>query len=258
MPRLTVAAAAVAAALVIAAFAAEPGNLPVLRTAANHPVQYYVSLPEGWSADRKWPILLAVDASYGDFYSHAERFAKARKSAPFIVVVPFLTNGREVPAPQRREKYHYSADTWRRIEKEGWLNFDVAALDTVVAEVRAQYGGEGKPFLTGWGQGGTTLVWTLVFTHPERWRAVALACPYFDIGDALKPSQSPERGALPVTVFHGESDFLRVNASLDAHWEKARALADQHSFKVTRVLVKDKYHEPLADDVVAFFSKLAQ
>ena len=28
---------------------------PVLKTANRHPMQYYISLPKGWAATKKWP-----------------------------------------------------------------------------------------------------------------------------------------------------------------------------------------------------------
>jgi hypothetical protein len=248
--------AAVALLASCAAFAeSDLSGLPALKTASRHPVQYYLSLPKGWSSQKQWPVLLAIDASYGDFYANVERFSRARKNGPFIIVVPFLTDGRSVSASERNTKFHYSPEVWRQIDKESPLAFDLAALDAILAEVRSQYGGEEKPFLTGWGQGGGPITWTLVLTQPERWRGVALACPYFQAEDTIKVSDRPERVDLPVTVFQGESDFLRVNAGLDAQWEKAKKLAEAHGYRnLSRVLVPEKFHDPLADEVVQFFN----
>jgi hypothetical protein len=250
------ACAAVALLASCSAFAeSDSSGMPALKTASRHPVQYYLSLPKGWSSQKQWPVLLAIDASYGDFYANVERFSRARKNGPFIIVVPFLTDGRSVSTNERNWKFHYSPEVWRRIDKEGPLSFDLAALDTILAEIRTQYGGEEKPFLTGWGQGGGPIAWTLIFTQPERWRAVALACPYFQAQDTIKVSERPERVDLPVMVFQGESDFLRVNAGLDAQWEKAKKLAEAHGYKnLSRVLVPEKFHDPLAGEVVQFFN----
>src|SRR5262245_38888756 len=30
---------------------------PQLKTASNHPIQYYLSLPEGWTPARRWPVV---------------------------------------------------------------------------------------------------------------------------------------------------------------------------------------------------------
>src|SRR5579859_7739150 len=187
------ACSAVALLISCAAFAeSDLSGLPALKTAAHYPVQYYLSLPKGWSAQKQWPVLVAIDASYGDFYANVERFSRARKNGPFIIVVPFLTDGRSVSASERNTKFHYSPEVWRQIDKEGPLAFDLAALDAILAEVSSQYGGEEKPFLTGWGQGGGPIAWTLVLTQPERWRGVALACPYFQAANTIKVSDRPE------------------------------------------------------------------
>ena len=135
--------------------------------------------------------------------------------------------------------------------------FDLAALDAVLGEVQTQYGGEQKPFLTGWGQGGGNMVWELLFSQPERWTAVALSCPHFKAEDTAKASDRPERANLPVKVFQGESDFLRSAANLDEEWDKAKQAAEQHGYKgLTRVLIPDKYHEQFPDEVVAFFKSV--
>lgn len=237
------------------AFAADdPTRYPVLKTASRYPVQYYLSLPKTWSADKKWPVLLAIDASYGDFIAQIDRFVKARKDSPFIIVVPYLTMGRTIAPDERKAKFHYSPEVWRRIEKEGAQVFDLAAIDAVLAEVRTQYGGEDKPFLTGWGQGGGNMTWSLIFTQPERWRAVAASCPHFQSQDAAKVSGNPERVNLSIKVFQGESDFLRSAANLDAEWDRAKEVADKHGYKnLSRVLIPDKYHDPFADQVMDFF-----
>ena len=253
---------ALAAALVAGgwAFAIDnPSRFPVLKTATHHPVQYYVSLPKTWTPDRRWPLVVAIDASYGDFYAEIDRFSKARKDSPFIVVVPFLTDGRTVAAEEQKAKFHYSPEVWRQIETEGPLEFDLAALDAVVEEARTAYGGEEKPFLAGWGQGGGNMVWRLVFTQPERWRAAAAACPRFDSRDASNVSGRPERADLPVRVFQGDSDFLRTSAGLDAEWEKAKQVAEQNGYRnLSRVLIPEKFHDPFADDVMNFFRSVLE
>jgi len=30
---------------------------PQLKTASTHPIQYYLSLPEGWTKAKKWPVV---------------------------------------------------------------------------------------------------------------------------------------------------------------------------------------------------------
>ena len=37
-----------------------------VQTATTHPMKYYISLPKNWAPDRKWPVLVAPSAHYGD------------------------------------------------------------------------------------------------------------------------------------------------------------------------------------------------
>src|SRR5260370_32180509 len=58
------------------------------RTASGHPMQYYVSLPQGWTAARKWPVVVVIESANRQFQQTLGAFAKARKDMPFILVAP--------------------------------------------------------------------------------------------------------------------------------------------------------------------------
>lgn len=84
-----------------------PAQEPVLWTASNHPMQYYLSLPQGWNAARTWPVVFVLDGGNKNFLKMARIFNEARGGLPFILVTPvILTNGgidlRRLP------EYHYS------------------------------------------------------------------------------------------------------------------------------------------------------
>src|SRR5262245_6255435 len=67
---------------------------PILKTASRHPMQYYVSLPEGWTPTKQWAIVVMVTGGLKNFQYNAKLFAAARKKLPFIIVTPVnLTNG---------------------------------------------------------------------------------------------------------------------------------------------------------------------
>src|SRR5262245_23877036 len=55
--------------------AAEP---PQLKTASTHPIQYYLSLPEGWVAGKKWPVVVVIESAEREFLQAATAFAEAR------------------------------------------------------------------------------------------------------------------------------------------------------------------------------------
>src|SRR5258707_15202707 len=99
-------------ALLAPVFAQAASEEPQLRTAKLHPMQYYLSLPAGWNANQKWPIVVTIDGSGREWLKNAKTFAEARKQMPFIIVTPLaLTNsGRVNPS-----KYNYSPAVFDRV-----------------------------------------------------------------------------------------------------------------------------------------------
>src|SRR5882724_13545240 len=65
--------------------ASEP---PQLKTASSHPIQYYLSLPEGWVAGKKWPVVVVIESADRQFLQAATAFAQARGQRPFILLTP--------------------------------------------------------------------------------------------------------------------------------------------------------------------------
>src|SRR5690349_6314349 len=104
VPRRPIPALAVAAALAAALdwpAAAAPAKAPaaatappVLRTAAGHPMKYWLSLPTGWTAAKTWAVLVVVTDARREFEATAREFARARGTLPVVIVVPAtLTSG---------------------------------------------------------------------------------------------------------------------------------------------------------------------
>ena len=267
MQRPTSAACAVLLTLAcwrLLALSSAPGSLvrgsesPQLKTAATHPIQYYLSLPEGWTATRKWPVVVVIDSAERDFLQAATAFAKARGSRPFIIVTPLVvTNGgagfRSVPT------YHYSDAVWERIQTSGQFIFDRDGLNAIAQDVVKQYGGEDKYFITGLEAAGHT-VWGVLFSRPEAVRAAVLVCPNY-LGrwvDESQISSAPERANLPIRNFVGTNDTL-CSPGQPIHTQMLRAItvAEAHGYKnVTIVRIEGKGHERLADEILAYFASL--
>lgn len=219
-------------------------------------MQYYVSLPDGWSAKRSWPVVVLIDSADREFIHNTQAFIKARKHLPFILVSPLVvTNGgiryREAPG------YRYSASIWAEIDRAGGWAFDEAGLASVLADVRSKYRGEPRFFITGWEAGGHTL-WAYVFQHPERLRAAAPACTNYQ-GRHLIPdsfSTSPARRNLPIVEFNGTDDeFCAPGKAGDLQWRRALADAKAHGFGNVKLRrVPGGTHGPLADQVMEFFA----
>lgn len=236
--------------------AAEP---PQLKTASNHPIQYYLSLPEGWVAGRKWPVVVVIDSAEREFLQAATAFAQARGSRPFILVTPLVvTNGgtryRSVPT------YHYSDPVWERIDS-GPFQFDSDGITAIMQDVVKQYGGDDKYFITGLEAAGHT-IWGMLLNHPEAVRGAALVCPNY-LGrwvDEKHISSAAGRSNLPIRNFVGTKDDLcSAGHPIYMQMQTAMSTAESHGYKnVSLTRVEGKGHERLADEVLAYFSSLMQ
>ena len=231
-----------------------------LKTASTHPIQYYLSLPEGWTGGKKWPVVVVIDSADREFLNAATAFAHARGSQPFILVTPLVvTNGgagyRSVPT------YHYSDAVWDRIQNSGPFNFDMDGITAIMQDVSKQYGGEDKYFITGLEAAGHT-VWGILFNHPEAVRGAAIVCPNY-LGrwvDEANISSASERAGLPIRNFVGTKDALCATGTpIYTQMQKAMSVAEAHGYKnVSLIRVEGKGHERLADEVLRYFSSLVK
>jgi dienelactone hydrolase len=235
-------------------------SAPALRTATTHPMKYHLALPQGWTAGRTFPVAVLIPDAGRDFEGNLAAFVKARGALPYILVAPHVvTSG---GANYRlAESYRYSEADWKKVAEAGDWRFDEEGIEAVLADVRKEFGGEERIFLTGWEAGGHT-VWAYTFRHPDRLRASALASPNWRgrwLGNA-DWSASPAREALPVRVLVCDRSKVENPAGWDA-WlgqsKEAMDLAAAHGFRtVSLVNLPGRAHGPLAEDVVAFFESV--
>lgn len=229
------------------------------KTATTHPIEYYVSVPDRWSAQQTWPVVFIIESANKEFEATAEAFRAARGSLPFILVTPLvLTNGgaryREAPT------YHYSEAVWARVEREGRCRFDSEGLAAIAADIRRLYHGEDRYYLTGLEAAGHT-IWMQVFTHPETLRAAAPVAPNFQnrcVDELGGYSSSPARAQLPLRVFAGANDeYFKPGAPFRGQTTAAQNAALAHGFgRVSESIVPAKGHELLAAEVLAYFHSL--
>ena len=236
------------------------GSEPQLKTASTHPIQYYVSLPDGWTMARKWPVVVAIESADREFVEAAKAFAQADKNYPFIIVTPLVvTNGgsgyRSVPA------YQYSEQVWETIQNSGPFKFDMDGITAIMQDVVKQFGGDNKYFIAGLEAAGHT-VWGILFNHPEAVRGAALVCPNYLARwvDETHISSAPERAALPIKNLVGTKDSVCVPGHpIYMQMQKAITVAEAHGYKnVSLTRVEGKGHERLADDVLDYFSSLVK
>jgi poly(3-hydroxybutyrate) depolymerase len=227
-------------------------------TARNHLMQYYISLPKGWSKNKLWPVVVAVEAAEKEFEANAKRFAEARKDLPFIIVVPInVTNGSQ---GQKDPKiYPYTTETWNKIDADGICSFDLNGLQEVIKDVHDLYQGEEKVFLTGF-EAGAHLVWAMTFQHPELlWAAVPVAGNYRNrcmSDDAFSKDDSKKN--FPITAFAGDADeFWGPSSGNHNQWQDAKLLAIKHGYKnINETVLKGVGHIPIPKEVLDYFNTL--
>lgn len=244
---------ALIAALVASALGCAPP--PPLQTATTHPMQYYVDLPAAWTATSTWPIVVVIDGADHDFAGDFRQFISARGTQPFIIVAPLvLSNSSPYGAVVHGDYPGYSPAVWDLAARVGLEQFDDDGLAAVVADVRRQYAGQDKFFLTGWSAGGL-LTWRTVFLHPEQLAGAAPACGNFGSRNvpALPPvSAAPERVNLPIKAFQGADDG--AFPALTQQWQVAQQLAAANGYQaVSRAVLPGVGHSACPDQVLQFF-----
>lgn len=243
------------AALMLPAFVS---NAQELKTAASHPIQYYVSLPKDWNGQRTWPVVIIIEAAEREFLKMLNVFEKARGDRPFILVTPLVTTNGGANYRQA-ETYHYSEETWTMIQKNR-CEFDLDGIAAIAADIRKLYHGESRYFLTGWEAGGHT-VWALLFKHPDEVRAAAPAVTNY-AARCLEGglSNSPVRVSLPVRVFQADTERDKAPGRyVYLQSQEAIKTAREHGFRnVTERVAAGKPHGPLADEVLEYFVELAR
>src|SRR5579871_3948309 len=220
-----------------------------LRTATQHPIQYYLSLPESWAAAKKWPVVVAIESANRNFAINLEIFEKARRTLLFIIGLPFVVTIGGVNE-MNVQSYKYSNEVWDRIEREGPFKFDSGGIAAIVADVKKQYGGEDKYFLTGWEAGGHT-VWAMIFQHPEALRAAApVSFNYQERWMSADTFRSDP--SLPIRIFRVEVLREVMIPQIDL----AKQTAAAHGFRNVSEEVVKKPHGPLAEEVLRYFASL--
>jgi poly(3-hydroxybutyrate) depolymerase len=239
---------------------AHASEVPQLKTASTHPMQYYLSLPEHWVAGKRWPVVVVIESAEREFLQAATAFAKAPEQRPFIIVTPLVVTNGGANA-RSATTYHYSDQVWDKIQSSGPFVFDMDGITAIMQDVVKQYGGDDKYFITGLEAAGHT-IWGLLFSRPEAVRAAALVCPNY-LGrwvDEAHLSSAAERSALPIRNLVGTKDSLCAPGTpIYTQMQKAMSVADAHGYKnVSLTRVEGKGHERLAEEVLAYFSSLTK
>jgi len=231
----------------------------IVRTTSTHPMRYHVSLPQGWSAKREWPIVVMIPDAARDFVGDLRAFEAARGNRPYILVAPeVLTCGGA--RTRTVDHYSYSRAEWDSIQGKDDFAFDDEGVGAMLADVRRLWNAESTAFLTGWEAGGHT-VWALTFRHPDRWRAVApVSTNYLRRGVPSMSSPEPARKHLRIQVFREANptgEIAEAMRFLDQQMASALSDARARGFETGPIrIVPGADHGPLAPAVLAWCDSL--
>ena len=232
------------------------GDSLELKTANNHPMKYFLSLPANWTPEKRWPIVVIIESADKEYKENALRFVRARKEMPFILVAPFNVNnsrdGRRDP-----KIFPYSEDTWDIIDKTGDCKFNLDGITQIVTDVRDHYNGEKKYFITGFEAGAHT-VWQFLFQHPERLKAAAPVAGNYNRNSCMTGSVFSTDSSLinlPVRGFSGDADTLYGSKGIVySQWKNAIQAATSHGYKnISETIIPRKGHVPLPTEVLNWF-----
>jgi predicted peptidase len=157
-------------------------------TLGRQSLPYAIYLPPGYSASKKWPVLLFL---HGFNQRGEDGLAQTR-----VGIGPSLHQCPElfpclVVMPQMPRSY---------VRWSGLVN-DLA-LEALDAVVRKYHGDRHRLYLTGCSMGGCGC-WRMAAAHPRRFAAIVPIC-----GSGTPAAQAPALKSLPIWVFHGASDHL--------------------------------------------------
>lgn len=229
---------------------------PELRTASTHPMKYYLSLPDGWTKDKSWPVVVVIPDAQRQFAANLAAFEKARGRMPFILVAPHVvTSGGS--NYRLTNSYRYTEADWKKVRLAGDYPFDENGIAAIASDVQRLYHGEEKFFLTGWEAGGHT-VWALTFRHPEWLRGVAPVSTNY-LGRWLDESgfsQSASRRDLPIRILFCEKSAAPQGwEHFSSQTNKAIDVAQSHGFRQpTLMQIRSRPHGPMAEEVLEFFN----
>jgi hypothetical protein len=235
-------------------------SAPVERTAATHPMRYWVSRPQGWSARRRWPVVLVIPGAEREFLAETRAFAAARGTRPLLVVTPLVLSAGGT-AQDHRPEFDYPEAAWARAARDGNCTFDRDGLDAVLADIQRLDAADSVVMLAAFEAGGH-VAWAQLFSRPQRIATAALVTPNY-IGRCVDEAGIPrfeEHRVPPVRAFAGGRDSLwTANSPIRGQWLRARAIALAHGFQsLTEIVVPDKGHEFMADTLLQFLDSASR
>jgi predicted esterase len=161
--------------------AAEHVGLVHVSSGAHHG-GFSLYVPEHYSADRDWPVIIALHGGFGNGRDFLWTWLREARSLGYLLVAPSAVQ-----------------QTWSDVEERGLLE--------ILAWLRQRYRVAGdRVLLTGLSDGATfALLYGLA--HPDVFRAIAALCGVLHPAHAMLGNLERAKG-VPIYLVHGELDFM--------------------------------------------------
>ncbi|KAF0243844.1 MAG: hypothetical protein FD180_3012 [Planctomycetota bacterium] len=207
---------------------------PLLRKASTHDMRYFLSLPPGWTPDKTWPVLVACEGTGANYRDQCARFAGFRKDVPVILLTPCTFTNTSGP---KKEKHPWYTEELMNQWTKNLMEFDDPGIMAALADVKRDWGGEEKFFISGYSGSGAICFWE-IFSRPTLLRGAFPAGANY-VGHPATPGEGGRD--LPIRSIQSEKDeFL---ASLNAGWVDAEKALKKFNFtNYTRTLLPDAPH----------------
>lgn len=228
----------------------------MLKTAKNHPMQYYVSIPKSWTTNSRLPVVILFEEAAKEYKKNIDRFMVARGDASFILVQPIHTNN----GNQGRGDatlFPYTKETWEYIDKVGDCQFNADGINAIYNEVKTEYHTQERWYATGF-EAGTHMLWWMVFNRPD---IVKAAAPVEGNYRSRCVDENPipqTKSPVIIRAFFGDQDEMsKPGAILYDQWIQARDLARKIGHHdITENIVAGKGHVTMEKEVMDYFATL--
>lgn len=235
---------------------------PALIGPAGHPLVAYVSLPGGWKKGREYPLLVAVDGSGSNFAGCGKQFSQTRGSRDVIVVSPVTFSNTNALDAKKYPWYDAATISEHDGDHTKRMEFDMAGMDALLAQLTERYGAEEKVFLTGF-SGGGQYTYNKLLQDPEHVRGAAPACANFG-GRGVDGAPGVTDGGPPVHILTGAEDPHRDHVfgqkpGIEGQSDLAeKALADLGYTNVRRTMLPGVKHSALHGKVWEFIDEVLE
>lgn len=236
-----------------------------LLTGRTCPTLYYISLPIGWTPNKKWPVFMFNIREGCDVIPNdcPQIFAQKRGNMPFIIVSVKTKNIVGSDNGYKKDVLDYCKATSDQL-------FDEIAVIELFQQVKEDYSGEDKFYWDGFSAGGHSF-WPLVMWRPEFIAAACVSAGNYlgnggpnpaDLGRGMTSkgvSNAPERVNLPIKQFTGDQDQaaqigVTTGKGMWQQFMNAKATCEAHGYKnISIEIIPGEKHRLHFDKELAYF-----